>query len=157
MANHQADQFGEEKIERPRRMLVPRSRRLTIDLLHYRAKVPTCAHDRVCDFRRVGRGPGAVPGPHFVVDDFYQGVRTGGGPLSRRCGRCICLCPGPTSISTPPAWPWSPRTAIFAASRGFSGAGSTDPEGDRCVELQSGAGALSDRSRSKTFFPGSFN
>ncbi|HEX4073261.1 MAG TPA: hypothetical protein VHX68_18925, partial [Planctomycetaceae bacterium] len=41
------------EIERPRRMRVPRSRRLTIDLLHYRAKVPTCAHDRVCDFRPV--------------------------------------------------------------------------------------------------------
>jgi hypothetical protein len=34
-------------------MLVPRSRRLTIDLLHYHAKVPTCAHDRWCDFRPV--------------------------------------------------------------------------------------------------------
>src|SRR3954465_3307973 len=37
--------------DRPRRMRIPRSRRLTMDVLHYQAKVPTCAHDRVCDFR----------------------------------------------------------------------------------------------------------
>ncbi len=42
-------------------MLVPRSRRLTIDLLHYRAKVPTCAHDRACDFLRVAEARERCP------------------------------------------------------------------------------------------------
>jgi hypothetical protein len=51
----------EKKIQRPRRMLVPRSRRLTIDLLHYRDKVPTCAHDRMCDFRRVAEARQRCP------------------------------------------------------------------------------------------------
>jgi hypothetical protein len=53
MAHDLTDFPQRDEIERPRRMRVPRSRRLTIDLLHYRAKVPTCAHDRVCDFRPV--------------------------------------------------------------------------------------------------------
>jgi hypothetical protein len=53
MANDFGGKGGGRKIERPRRMPVPRSRRLTIDLLHYRAKVPTCAHDRNCDFRPI--------------------------------------------------------------------------------------------------------
>ena len=35
--------FAQLATERPRRMRIPRSRRLTIDVLHYRAKVPTCA------------------------------------------------------------------------------------------------------------------
>ncbi len=30
------------------RLAIPRSRRLTIDVLHYHAQVPTCAHDRYC-------------------------------------------------------------------------------------------------------------
>jgi hypothetical protein len=47
--------------DRPRRMRIPRSRRLTIDVLHYRAKVPTCAHDRVCDFRRVAEARERCP------------------------------------------------------------------------------------------------
>jgi hypothetical protein len=34
-------------------MRIPRSRRLTMDVLHYQAKVPTCAHDRICDFRPI--------------------------------------------------------------------------------------------------------
>ncbi|MCA9072900.1 MAG: hypothetical protein KDA84_28450, partial [Planctomycetaceae bacterium] len=35
--------------ERPHRQRLPRSRALTCDVLHYHAKVPTCAHDRICD------------------------------------------------------------------------------------------------------------
>jgi hypothetical protein len=53
MANHLAGDVDGQPTQRPRRMRIPRSRRLTIDLLHYRAKVPTCAHDRSCDFRGV--------------------------------------------------------------------------------------------------------
>lgn len=61
MANHHVGDVDENSIERPRRLRVPRSRRLTIDLLHYRAKVPTCAHDRVCDFRRVAEARQRCP------------------------------------------------------------------------------------------------
>lgn len=39
--------------ERPRRLSLSRSRRLTIDVLHYNRKVPTCAHDRRCDLSRL--------------------------------------------------------------------------------------------------------
>lgn len=39
--------------ERPRRMRLPRSRALPCDVLHYHAKVPTCAHDRLCDLTEV--------------------------------------------------------------------------------------------------------
>ena len=39
--------------ERPRRLSLSRSRRLTIDVLHYNRRVPTCAHDRRCDLSRV--------------------------------------------------------------------------------------------------------
>jgi len=51
MSFHVPDEVDRSQVERPRRMAVPRSRRLTIDLLHYHTKVPTCAHDRICDFR----------------------------------------------------------------------------------------------------------
>jgi hypothetical protein len=61
MAVHLASQANAEKTVRGRRMSVPRSRRLTIDLLHYRAKVPTCAHDRNCDFRRVAEARERCP------------------------------------------------------------------------------------------------
>ena len=37
----------------PRRLAIPRSRRLTIDVLHYHRQVPTCAHDRICDLSHV--------------------------------------------------------------------------------------------------------
>jgi hypothetical protein len=61
MSTYPADDVEGQNTERPRRMLVPRSRRLTIDLLHYRAKVPTCAHDRSCDFRRVSEARQKCP------------------------------------------------------------------------------------------------
>jgi hypothetical protein len=53
--------FAELAAERPRRMPIPRSRRLVLDVLHYRAKVPTCAHDRLCDFRRVAEARERCP------------------------------------------------------------------------------------------------
>jgi hypothetical protein len=53
--------FNELAAERPRRMRIPRSRRLTIDVLHYRAKVPTCAHDRLCDFAPVAQARERCP------------------------------------------------------------------------------------------------
>jgi hypothetical protein len=53
--------YAELASDRPRRMRIPRSRRLTIDVLHYRAKVPTCAHDRLCDFRRVAEARAQCP------------------------------------------------------------------------------------------------
>ena len=37
----------------PRRLALSRSRRLTIDVLHYNRRVPTCAHDRRFDLSRV--------------------------------------------------------------------------------------------------------
>ena len=40
---------------RPRRLRLPRSRRLTIDVLHYHRQVPTCAHDRVMDLSRLSQ------------------------------------------------------------------------------------------------------
>ena len=39
--------------ERPFRLAIPRSRRLTMDVLHLHRQVPTCAHDRKCDLRRL--------------------------------------------------------------------------------------------------------
>jgi hypothetical protein len=58
----QRDRRGVEPgTERPRRMRLPRSRRLTIDVLHYREKVPTCAHDRICDFRHVAEARARCP------------------------------------------------------------------------------------------------
>jgi hypothetical protein len=53
MLKHNVQQ--EQESERPRRMRIPRSRRLTIDVIHYHAKVPTCAHDRFCDFGTVAK------------------------------------------------------------------------------------------------------
>ena len=35
--------------QRPKRLRLSRSRALTCDVLHYHRKVPTCAHDRICD------------------------------------------------------------------------------------------------------------
>lgn len=35
------------------RLKLSRSRRLCLDVLHYHRKVPTCAHDRLCDLGRV--------------------------------------------------------------------------------------------------------
>lgn len=40
-------------VERAGRRRLPRSRALTCDVLHYHAKVPTCAHDRICDLNPV--------------------------------------------------------------------------------------------------------
>lgn len=37
----------------PKRLRLPRSRRLTTDVLHYHSKVPTCAHDRVCELEEL--------------------------------------------------------------------------------------------------------
>lgn len=39
--------------ERSRRLGLSRSRRLTIDVLHYHRRMPTCAHDRQCDLSRL--------------------------------------------------------------------------------------------------------
>ena len=38
-----------ESSDRPRRIAIPRSRRLVMDVLHLHQKVPTTAHDRLCD------------------------------------------------------------------------------------------------------------
>jgi hypothetical protein len=53
--------LAELSADRPRRMRIPRSRRLVIDVLHYRAKVPTCAHDRLCDFGPVAEARERCP------------------------------------------------------------------------------------------------
>ena len=49
------------KLERTRRLRLLRSRRLTIDVLHYNRKVPTCAHDRRCDLSRVAELRSRLP------------------------------------------------------------------------------------------------
>lgn len=41
--------------EKPRRLRISRSRRLTIDVLHYNRRVPTCAHDLRCDLSRIAQ------------------------------------------------------------------------------------------------------
>jgi len=61
MASFRADISENIELERPRRMRVPRSRRLVTDLLHFHAKVPTCAHDRNCDFRRIAEARDRCP------------------------------------------------------------------------------------------------
>ncbi len=50
-----------EKTGRPRRLRLPRSRALSCDVLHYHAKVPTCAHDRLCDLSQVARLRSELP------------------------------------------------------------------------------------------------
>lgn len=49
------------KSERTRRLRLSRSRRLTIDVLHYNRKVPTCAHDRRCDLSHVAKLRSRLP------------------------------------------------------------------------------------------------
>lgn len=44
-----------------RRFALPRSRRLTVDVLHYHRKVPTCAHDRRTDVGRVAQLRSQLP------------------------------------------------------------------------------------------------
>lgn len=43
------------------RLALSRSRRLTIDVLHYNRRVPTCAHDRRCDLSRVAELRAQLP------------------------------------------------------------------------------------------------
>lgn len=43
------------------RLPLSRSRRLTIDVLHYNRRVPTCAHDRRCDLSRVAELRAQLP------------------------------------------------------------------------------------------------
>jgi hypothetical protein len=47
--------------ERPRRLALPRSRRLTMDVLHYNRRVATCAHDRRFDLSRVAELRSRLP------------------------------------------------------------------------------------------------
>ncbi len=47
--------------EEPKRLKIPRSRRLTIDVLHYHQKVPTCAHDRICELEELTNLRNSVP------------------------------------------------------------------------------------------------
>ena len=49
------------KPDHPRRLALSRSRRLTIDVLHYNRRVPTCAHDRRCDLSRVAELRALLP------------------------------------------------------------------------------------------------
>lgn len=45
----------------PQRLALSRSRRLTIDVLHYNRRVPTCAHDRRFDLRQVAELRSKLP------------------------------------------------------------------------------------------------
>ena len=45
----------------PRRLALSRSRRLTIDVLHYNRRMPLCAHDRRCDLGRVAELRSKLP------------------------------------------------------------------------------------------------
>jgi hypothetical protein len=58
---HGSQETSQSSGARPVRLRVPRSRRLTIDVLHYHAKVPTCAHNRICSFAEVARARNACP------------------------------------------------------------------------------------------------
>ncbi len=49
------------RMERPQRLKLSRSRRLTIDVLHYNRRVPTCAHDRRCDLSRLAEIRSRLP------------------------------------------------------------------------------------------------
>ena len=46
---------------KPRRLALSRSRRLTIDVVHYNRRVATCAHDRRCDLGRVAELRSQLP------------------------------------------------------------------------------------------------
>lgn len=45
----------------PRRLALSRSRRLTIDVLHYNRRVPTCAHDRRVNLQRLAELRSQLP------------------------------------------------------------------------------------------------
>lgn len=47
--------------ERPRRFALSRSRRLTMDVLHFHRRVPTCAHDRRFNLRTVAHARSMLP------------------------------------------------------------------------------------------------
>lgn len=47
--------------QKSRRMAVSRSRRLTIDVLHYNRRVPTCAHDLRCKLSRLAELRARLP------------------------------------------------------------------------------------------------
>lgn len=135
MADHRADQFGMQKIERPRRMRVPRSRRLTIDLLHYHAKVPTCAHDRLCDFRRVAEARQLCP---LRVSWSMIFIKAFGVVAAR--------CPALRQMYLPLPWPHiyqhPSSVAMLATHRDFGGepwlfwSRFNRPEGRSLVDLQ---------------------
>jgi hypothetical protein len=46
---------------KPRRLALSRSRRLTIDVLHYNRRAHTCAHDRRCNLSRVAEQRSLLP------------------------------------------------------------------------------------------------
>ena len=52
---------GMSSSEQPRRLSLSRSRRLTIDVVHYNRRVPTCAHDRRCDLSGVAKLRSRLP------------------------------------------------------------------------------------------------
>lgn len=54
-------EFSTRMTAKPTRRRLPRSRALTCDVLHYHAKVPTCAHDRWCDLRLVAEARQRLP------------------------------------------------------------------------------------------------
>lgn len=47
--------------DRSHRLRLPRSRVLTCDVLHYHRKVPTCAHDRICDLGAIADARAGCP------------------------------------------------------------------------------------------------
>jgi hypothetical protein len=106
--------FAELAADRPRRLRLPRSRRLVTDVLHYRAKVPTCAHDRLCDFRPVAeardRCPVRISWPMIFIKAF--------GLVAARV---------PVLRQTYQRWPWPhvyqhpTSVAMVATHRDFQG------------------------------------
>jgi hypothetical protein len=95
-------------------MRVPRSRRLTIDLLHYRAKVPTCAHDRNCDFRRVAEARDRCP-----VRISWSMI------FIKAFGLAAARCPAMRQMYLPLPWPHiyqhPTSVAMVATHRDFRG------------------------------------
>jgi hypothetical protein len=49
------------ELQKPRRLALSRSRRLTMDVLHYNRRMPICAHDRRFDLQRVAKLRSELP------------------------------------------------------------------------------------------------
>lgn len=101
-------------MERSGRLPLSRSRALTIDVVHYHRQVPTCAHDRMCNLRRVAelreRSPVRISWAMLIIKAY--GLVAARRPVLRDCWQ---------------RWPWPhvfrhPHSvAMVAIHRDFRG------------------------------------